>query len=93
MTSHRRYYAMALKIVRREIVLLTETAEGNSARTDIHEMDRITNALAQVQNATIAVAFYDSETGHLLRKVELGEGTPEFRRMVELEFSPDDVVA
>lgn len=76
----------------RDIRLVFETTEGNFNRTDIHIMDRITNALAQVQNASIAVAFFDDK-GHRLRKVELGEAGRDLRLVIEEELGSDEVVA
>jgi len=76
----------------RDIRLVFETNDGNFNRTDIHIMDRITNALAQVQNASIAVAFFDDK-GHRLRKVELGEAGRELRLVIEEELGSDEVVA
>lgn len=76
----------------RDIRLVFETPESNFTRTDIHQMDRITNALAQVKNVNIAVAFFD-EQGRLLRKVELGEATKEMRVLMDEELGTDEVVA
>lgn len=76
----------------REIRLVFETDPGNFARSDTHIMDRITWALAQVQNVHIGVAFFD-ENGNRIRKVELHEASPDMVRIMETELSaaePED---
>jgi len=51
----------------REIRLVFETDPGNFARSDTHIMDRITWALAQVQNVNIGVAFFDENGNRIPR--------------------------
>jgi hypothetical protein len=71
-----------------EIRLVFETDGGNFNRTNIHIMDRISQALGQVQNTASAAAFFDDK-GRRLRKVEFQEGTPAMKSMVELELGTE----
>ena len=76
----------------RTMVLVFETDPGNFRSSDTHIMDRISNALAQVKNVHIGLAFYD-ENGHRLRKVELtelGEASPQMKSIMEVELAVED---
>ena len=76
----------------REVHIVFGTDRGNFTRTDIHWMDRVTNALAQVNNATFALEIVD-EHGHVLRRVEFGEPTGAMKKVIDVEFGTDEVVA
>jgi hypothetical protein len=76
----------------REARFVFETEAGNFTRTDIHWMDRVSNAIAQVKNANFALEFLD-EKGRVLRKVEFGEPSPEMKQLVEYEFGDEQVGA
>lgn len=82
---------MAKKIGVRELRVVFETEGYNFVRTDTHMIDRICNALAQVQNCNITVAFFDDE-GHRMRKVEFGEPSAEMQREVQVELGTDEEV-
>jgi hypothetical protein len=72
--------------------LVFRTDSPNFARTDIHWMDRVSNAMAQVQNTSAILEFIDSESGHILRRVELGEPTKEMRDLFDFEFGTEEVI-
>jgi hypothetical protein len=78
----------------REMRLVFETDGGNFSRTDKHIMERITNALALVNNTNISFAFFD-ESGHRVRKIEFGEASPAMKKIAdfELEEAPEGVGA
>ena len=78
---------MAQKQGARQVNLVIRTDGPNFPRTDIHWMDRFSNAMAQVQNTSAIMEFIDSETGHVLRRVELGEPTQEMRELFDFEFT------
>jgi hypothetical protein len=80
---------MAQKQGVREVRLVWETEGGNYRNTDMHMMDRIASALAQVRNANIGIAFYD-ETGTRLRRIEFGEPSEEMKKVMDIEFSDDN---
>ena len=75
----------------REIRVVFETEDSNFTRTDIHWMDRVTNAIAQVKNANFALQFLD-DNGHIIRRVEFGEATSDMKKIVEFEFGTDEVI-
>jgi len=80
---------MAQKQGVREIRVVFETEAGNFTRTDLHWMDRVCQAVAQVKNANFALVFLD-ENGHQLRKFEGEEGSDAMKRLAEYEFGPDE---
>lgn len=75
----------------REVRLVLATDAQNMTRTDIHWMDRVANSLAQVQNTVTAAEFLD-EDGHILRKVQIGEPSPEMQSIIDFEFSDAEAV-
>jgi hypothetical protein len=76
----------------REVRLVFRTDGQNFVRTDIHWMDRFSNAMAQVQNTSAILEFVDSESGHILRRIELGEPTQEMRDLFDFEFGTEEVI-
>lgn len=75
-----------------EIRLVFETDNGNFTRTDIHMMDRITEALAKVQNVNIFAAFF-AEDGRRKRYVELTPASDAMKKVASVELGSDEVVA
>lgn len=75
-----------------EVRMVLSTQDSNYARSVIHWMDRVSNATAQVQNCSFILEFVDTETGGVVRRVELGDPTPEMRKLFDFEFGSDEVI-
>lgn len=85
---------MAQRQAVREMRLVFETESGRQfVMSDNHMMDRIGEALAKVNNVHIAFAFYDTETGVRLRKVELSPCSPEMKKLIDLELNEEELPA
>jgi len=72
--------AQRLKQGSAEVRVVFETPEGNFKKTNIHWMDRVANAIAQVDNAVFSVEFI--EDGKIVRTAVYGEPSPELRRKI-----------
>jgi hypothetical protein len=69
-----------------EVRVILSTQDSNYQRSLIHWMDRVSNATAQVQNCSFILEFFDAESGHVARRIEFGEPTPEMRKLFDFEF-------
>lgn len=72
-----------------EVRVVFETPEGNYKKTDIHWMDRVTNAVAQVDNAVFSLEFI--EDGKTVRAVIFGDPSPEMRRLIDRRGRVEEV--
>lgn len=75
-----------------EVRMLLSTQDSNYTRSLIHWMDRVSNATAQVQNCDSIMEFVDNETGHVVRRVEFGDVSPEMRERFDYEFGDTEEV-